>query len=119
MLFYGATNCWARDLRILDSDNGVLVAKSDFITAAGQCHAGWRQLPRAAQRGLLLSPKHCAPQLPPVRGACRRVLPLAWLAGSLLAHLWGLSRWERLGARAPHPHPTPSLRCRHCHRHHL
>lgn len=34
VLFYGATNCWARDLRILDSDNGVLVAKSDFITAA-------------------------------------------------------------------------------------
>lgn len=34
VLFYGATNCWGRDLRILDSDNGVLASKSDFITAA-------------------------------------------------------------------------------------
>ncbi|KAL4447947.1 hypothetical protein ABPG75_005166 [Micractinium tetrahymenae] len=34
VLFYGATNCWARDLRILDADNGVLASESDFITAA-------------------------------------------------------------------------------------
>ncbi|KAL4425120.1 hypothetical protein ABPG77_008225 [Micractinium sp. CCAP 211/92] len=32
--FYGATNCWARDLRIINPDSGVLASKSDFITAA-------------------------------------------------------------------------------------
>lgn len=47
--FYGTTNCWARDLRILNPDSGVLASKSDFVTAAGQRPVEWAQQQQAAR----------------------------------------------------------------------
>ncbi len=55
--FYGTTNCWARDLRILNPDSGVLASKSDFVTAAGQRPVEWaQQQPASAGRTALGAP---------------------------------------------------------------